>query len=61
MSKCVLHMMKHDRGAVAGIQSHVNREHETRTNRDIDATRTELNYHPVEQPASYHKAIKQRI
>lgn len=61
MSKCVLHMMKHDRGAVSGIQSHVNREHEPRTNRDIDATRTELNYHLVEPPASYHKAIKQRI
>ena len=61
MSTCVLHMMKHDRGAVAGIQSHVNREHEPRTNRDIDATRTELNYHLVEPPASYHKAIKQRI
>lgn len=61
MSKCVLHMMKHDRGAVSGIQSHVNREHEPRTNRDIDATKTELNYHLVEPPASYHKAIKQRI
>lgn len=61
MSKCVLHMMKHDRGAVSGIQSHVNREHEPRTNRDIDATKTELNYHLVEPPASYHKAIKHRI
>ena len=61
MSKCVVHMMKHDRGAVSGIQSHVNREHEPRTNRDIDATRTELNYHLVEPPASYHKAIKQRV
>lgn len=61
MSKCVLHMMKHDRGAVSGIQSHVNREHEPRTNRDIDATKTELNYHLVEPPVSYHKAIKQRV
>lgn len=61
LSKCVVHMMKHDRGAVAGIQSHVNREHEPRTNRDIDATKTDLNYHLVEPPASYHKAIKQRV
>ena len=61
MSKCVLHMMKHDRGAVSGIQSHVNREHEPRTNRDIDATKTELNYHLIEPPVSYHKAIKQRV
>lgn len=61
MSKCVLHMMKHDRGAVSGIQSHVNREHEPKTNRDIDPTRTAMNYHLIEPPVSYHKAIKQRI
>lgn len=61
MSKCAVHMMKHDRGAVSGIQSHVNREHEPKTNRDIDPTRTALNYHLIEPPVSYHKAIKQRI
>lgn len=61
MSKCVLHMMKHDRGAVSGIQSHVNREHEPRTNRDIDKEKTPLNYHLVQPLDSYHKAIKQRI
>lgn len=44
MGKCVVHMQKIKGGAVRGIQSHVNREHESKTNLDIDYSRTADNY-----------------
>ena len=40
----VVHMMKIKSGAVGGIQSHNNREHEPKTNPDVDMSRSEDNY-----------------
>ncbi|WP_417921716.1 plasmid recombination protein [Clostridioides difficile] len=36
----VVHMMKIKTGAVGGIQSHNNREHEPKTNPDVDMSRS---------------------
>ena len=44
MGKCVVHMQKIKAGAVRGIQSHVNREHESKTNLDIDYSKSNENY-----------------
>lgn len=44
MGYCVVHMQKMKMSACGGIQSHINREHESRTNDDIDYTQTEKNY-----------------
>ena len=44
MGYAVVHMMKIKSGAVGGIQSHNNREHEPKTNPDVDMSRSEDNY-----------------
>ena len=40
----VVHMMKIKSGAVGGIQSHNNREHEPKTNPDVDMSRSAENW-----------------
>ena len=56
----VVHMMKIKSGAVGGIQSHNNREHEPKTNPDVDMSRSEDNYDLV--PCSnYKKSIKEKL
>lgn len=45
MGKCAVHMMKVKSAAVGGIQSHINREHKSKTNPDIDETKTADNWH----------------
>lgn len=59
MGYAVVHMQKMKSGAVGGIQSHNNREHEPRTNPDVDMSRSYLNYDIV--PChNYQKAIKEK-
>ena len=45
MAFCAVHMMKIKTGGLGGIQSHMNREHPSKTNPDIDPERTLENYH----------------
>lgn len=60
MGYAVVHMMKIKQGAVKGIQSHNNREHEPKTNPDVDMSRSGENYHLVPCD-NYRAAIKQKI
>lgn len=56
----VVHMMKIKSGAVGGIQSHNNREHEPKTNPDVDMSRSEDNYDLV--PCNnYKRSIKEKL
>lgn len=56
----VVHMMKIKSGAVGGIQSHNNREHEPKTNPDVDMSRSEDNYDLVSCD-NYKRTIKEKI
>jgi len=56
----VVHMMKIKGGAVGGIQSHNNREHEPKTNPDVDMSRSKDNYDLV-PCENYQRAIKEKI
>ena len=62
MSYIVLHMDKFKKEAVRGIQSHNNRERESRSNPDIDYGRSAGNY-DLHEPAAenYAEAIQNRI
>lgn len=53
MSYVVVHMQKINAGAIRGIQSHINREHEPHTNPDVDPARTPENYALVESRNFY--------
>lgn len=53
MSYAVVHMQKINAGAIRGIQSHINREHEPHTNPDVDPARTPENYALVESRNFY--------
>lgn len=44
MGYAVVHMQKIKAGGLRGIQSHINREHEPRTNPDVDMSRSAENY-----------------
>lgn len=62
MSKCAVHMMKMKMSAMGGIQSHNQREHESKKNKEIDYSRSEHNYDLVlDEKINYHRAIKERI
>lgn len=56
----VVHMMKIKSGAVGGIQSHNNREHEPKTNPDVDMSRSEDNYDLIPCD-NYKKSIKEKL
>lgn len=60
MGFAVVHMMKIKSGAVGGIQSHNNREHEPKTNPDVDMSRSHENYDLVPCD-NYQRAIKEKI
>lgn len=60
MGFAVVHMMKIKSGAVGGIQSHNNREHEPKTNPDVDMSRSAENYDLVPCD-NYQRAIKEKI
>lgn len=53
-------MQKHGSGSIGGIQSHNERERESKSNPDIDSSKSELNYSLVEC-ANYRQAIKANI
>lgn len=56
----VVHMMKIKSGAVGGIQSHNNREHEPKTNPDVDMSCSEDNYDLVPCD-NYKRSIKEKL
>lgn len=56
----VVHMMKIKSGAVGGIQSHNNREHEPKTNPDADMSRSEDNYDLISCD-NYKRSIKEKL
>ena len=56
----VVHMMKIKSGAVGGIQSHNNREHEPKTNPDVDMSRSAENYDLI-PCQNYQRAIKEKM
>ena len=56
----VVHMMKIKFGAVGGIQSHNNREHEPKTNPDVDMSRSEDNYDLIPCD-NYKRSIKEKL
>jgi hypothetical protein len=56
----VVHMMKIKSGAVGGIQSHNNREHEPKTNPDVDMSRSEDNYDLIPCD-NYKRTIKEKL
>ena len=59
MSYLVLHMDKFKKEAVRGIQSHNNRERESRSNPDIDYERSGHNYDLHESAAeNYAEAVR---
>lgn len=60
MGYAVVHMQKVKMGGVRGMQSHINRERPSRTNPDIDPSRTEENYGLLYQER-FQRAIKERI
>ena len=56
----VVHMMTIKSGAVGGIQSHNNREHEPKTNPDVDMSRSEDNYDLISCD-NYKRSIKEKL
>jgi len=62
LSYAVVHMQKSGKGAVRGLQSHNQREKESHTNFDIDATKTNQNYDLINsEKINYHEKIKDVI
>lgn len=62
MSQCAVHMQKMKMSAVVGMQSHNQREHESRKNPDIDYSKSSENFDTVnDRPISYYREIKSRI
>lgn len=62
MSKCAVHMMKMKMGAMGGIQSHNQREHESKKNKEIDYSKSEQNYDVLlDERINYQRAVKERI
>ena len=60
MGYAVVHMMKIKSGAVGGIQSHNNREHEPKTNPDVDMSRSKDNYDLISCD-NYKRSIKEKL
>lgn len=62
MSYAVTHMMKMKSHDLKGMQFHNQRERESRTNPDIDETKTHENYDLVnERPIQYNERVKEII
>lgn len=62
MSKCAVHMQKMKSSAVGGIQSHNQREHESRKNKEIDYKKSVCNFDVVnDEIINYQRAVKGRI
>lgn len=62
MSKCVVHMQKMKMGAMGGIQSHNQREHESKKNKEIDYEKSQFNFDTVNaENINYQRTVKERI
>ena len=62
MSMCAVHMMKMKMSAMGGIQSHNQREHESKKNREIDYEKSDKNYDLLlDEKINYQRAVKERI
>lgn len=62
MSYCAVNMQKYSAGALGGLQSHNQREHESRKNREIDPEKSRLNYDTVDNGhIEYRAKVKARI
>jgi hypothetical protein len=61
MKYAIIHMMKHTRYAVTGMQIHNRREKESHTNKDIRRDKTHLNYHIKGGEGSYLSLIDKRL
>lgn len=62
MSRCAVNMQKYSAGALGGLQSHNQREHESRKNREIDPEKQHLNYDTVNaDDINLHQRVKDRI
>ena len=62
MSFCAVHMMKMQSSALGGVESHNQREHESRKNKDIDYEKSKYNYDTVNpKPINYQRAVKGRV
>lgn len=62
MSFCAVNMQKYNAGALGGLQSHNQREHESRKNREIDPEKQHLNYDTVnDDDINLHQRVKERI
>lgn len=62
MSMCVVHMQKMKMSALGGIQSHNQREHESKNNKEIDYEKSKRNFDTVNSEAiNYQRSIKGRI
>ena len=62
MSKCVVHMQKMKMSAMGGIESHNQRERESKKNKEIDYDKSEYNYDTVNDlDLNYYRAVKERI
>ena len=62
MSMCAVHMMKLKMSAMGGIQSHNQREHESKKNKEIDYAKSDNNYDVLlAENINYQRAVKERI
>lgn len=62
MSFAVVHMLKIGKGGLRGMQSHNQRERESRTNPDIDKGRSAQNYDLLnEKRINYNREVTERI
>jgi len=62
MSYAVVHMQKFSKGSIRGIQSHNQRERESKTNPDIDYDKSKDNYDLINESAiNYNKKINEII
>ena len=61
MAFLVCHMQKHGAGAVQSIQLHNDRSRESKSNPDIDYSKSQQNYDLVKCDTTYKQAIKANI
>ena len=62
MSMCAVNMQKYGAGSLGGLQSHNQREHESKKNHEIDPERSYLNHDLLNcENINYQAAVKKRI
>lgn len=61
LSYGIVRVQKMTKGAIQGISNHDTRAKESKTNPDIDSTKSKENYNLSENTLTYHQKIKERI